>query len=809
MHDLAGLVHVADRSVHHLRHALDRHARLRERIIEALAGLQDVAQSVRQRRADSLALLDDRLRQLLRLVIDTLHVARPRLIDADTGRDRCGGADHGEVEATQAGHEPAQLAAARPRHAPKRLELRHALRGGDPSDGLAELADTPNGCTDAVSEPPDGVAEADSYEGADGRNGEPQVVGQQADGISGDPDPSAEHIEDGWQDPTGDVGQLRQHRLYQFTERLEEFPDRWAEVVHCLAQHRTERVSSIDHRGADIFQRRGEPAGQVVGQAGCRRQELRSCAGGELRRLTTKVHQRLATLVGTEDQAAEYAGDRRDDRDDPAERAEDRSGTEPGDRQPHTRDHALQTARRIRDRLERRRHTAEHPVNIRRLNAVEDRRQLVRHATEPSAEPIGQLADVAADRVPCRGRGEVVEHVDDISPGLHQRPQRRIAEVAEVDEGRLDRPLERFNVTLEVVGLRRCHPLSGTHVVDRGCVLIDRCSATLHEDRRRTHSIGAEQRCQRLLALRIAQPAETRLQLAGHLGDADELPLRVEEVEAQPRHRISGLVGLRHQTLQHRLERSPRVGADQGAVGEHRQDADRLLHRQPGLLGDQATLAESVTELADISGRLVRTRGQHVGDVCHLIAAETEHVHRLRRDRRSIGQVELAGGGKAERSGESTAEHIGDGDARLDELGLGVSGLRRRIDGVSTRLQRCVTQRLHLCSRGVRHRPDAGHRSVEVARRLDRRDADDAERCGSHGRRAGDVAHHRLHARCRHPGHTGRRLLCTLGDIGGELRHVAPNIDPHGPGLRHQSPLPEERQALLRCAVAERLGLRR
>src|SRR5690606_36506430 len=145
----------------------DRHARLRERIVEALAGLQDVAQSVRQRRADSLALLDDRLRQLLRLVIESLHVARPRLIDPDSRRDCCGGADHGDVEPAQTGHEPAQLAAARPRHAPKRLELRHALRGGDPSDGLTELADTPNGCTDAVSEPPDGVAEADSHEGTD------------------------------------------------------------------------------------------------------------------------------------------------------------------------------------------------------------------------------------------------------------------------------------------------------------------------------------------------------------------------------------------------------------------------------------------------------------------------------------------------------------------------------------------------------------------------------------------------------------------------------------------------------------------
>ena len=56
------------------------------------------AQSVRQRRADSLALLDDRLRQLLRLVIDSLHVARPRLIDPDSRRDCCGGADHGDVE---------------------------------------------------------------------------------------------------------------------------------------------------------------------------------------------------------------------------------------------------------------------------------------------------------------------------------------------------------------------------------------------------------------------------------------------------------------------------------------------------------------------------------------------------------------------------------------------------------------------------------------------------------------------------------------------------------------------------------------
>ena len=62
---------------------------------------------------------------------------------------------------------------------------------------------------------------------------------------------------------------------------------------------------------------------------------------------TTKVHQRLATLVGTEDQAAEYAGDRRDDRDDPPSGPRTDRAPSPAIDSPHPRSRP-QTARRIR-----------------------------------------------------------------------------------------------------------------------------------------------------------------------------------------------------------------------------------------------------------------------------------------------------------------------------------------------------------------------------------------------------------------------------------------------------------------------------
>ena len=374
---------------------------------------------------------------------------------------------------------------------------------------------------------PDGVAEADSYEGADGRNGEPQVVGQQADGISGDPG-----------------SQCRAHR------RWVAGPHRRCRPIFgstastsspsargvprsvgrgrpfTLAQHRTECVSSIDHRGADIFQRRGRPRDRLSVRRDAAA-ELRSCAGGELRRSRPRFTNasRPSSEPRTRPPSTPVIGEmtgtippsgrgpighraRRSTAPHPRSR--------PADRSPHPRSSRTPPTHG--------RTPGQHPPAGMRCRGSPD--NWSGSATEPSAEPIGQLADVAADRAPCRGRGEVVDHVDDIVPACTS--DRSDESPRSPRLMRTSRPtLERFNVTLEVVGLRRCHPLSGTHVVDRGCVLIDRCSATLHEDRRRTHSIGAEQRCQRSLALRIAQPAETRLQLAGHLGDADEPPLRV------------------------------------------------------------------------------------------------------------------------------------------------------------------------------------------------------------------------------------------------------------------------------------------
>ena len=121
---------------------------------------------------------------------------------------------------------------------------------------------------------------------------------------------SAEHVDCRGQHRPGQIGEHGQHLTRQFAQALDKIREGRAELIDRIAEHRTELGCSVDDGTADILEGRGDGARQFDREARQGLEQVGAGSGGERARLLPESDQRVAALLGTEDQATEHTGDR-------------------------------------------------------------------------------------------------------------------------------------------------------------------------------------------------------------------------------------------------------------------------------------------------------------------------------------------------------------------------------------------------------------------------------------------------------------------------------------------------------------------
>jgi hypothetical protein len=247
------------------------------------------------------------------------------------------------------------------------------------------------------------------------------------------------------------------------------------------------------------------------------------------------------------------------------------------------------TRRRRGDTGEERPTTAEHPSDVdpgraelgERCAERDDLRDREEHRTADEADRCddsGDRDDTALHRLRQRP-----ERFHDTGDGLHDPAECPVSGLARLDQVGLERGRQLLHVALEGVHLPRRLRTGEAGVVDLVDPALDPRRALLVEDVRGADRVGAEDRRERRVPLRLRQPAELRLQLPGEAGDADEVPLGVVQLDVVLLQQSGGRLRRRSQLGEHRLERGARVGADQARVRERGEGADGVVDGQPEL----------------------------------------------------------------------------------------------------------------------------------------------------------------------------------------------------------------------------------
>jgi hypothetical protein len=205
--------------------------------------------------------------------------------------------------------------------------------------------------------------------------------------------------------------------------------------------------------------------------------------------------------------------------------------------------------------------------------------------------------------------------------------------------------------------------------------------------------------------------------------EADELALRVVQVQAEGVNLLAGLLRRRYQRLQEPAGAGAGLLAGDALRCELGEGADGLLERDVQRGGHWADILQRLGQVGDLTLRLSRAGREQVGDVRDLLAGQTELGHGGGGDAGRVGDVDAAGGGQVQRPLQRAAEDVAHPDPGLAEGGDPVGRLGGAVLGGGAGLDRGLPQLRQLGRGRVGAGRGPGHGLVEVGERL-HRDAD-------------------------------------------------------------------------------------
>ena len=283
--------------------------------------------------------------------------------------------------------------------------------------------------------------------------------------------------------------------------------------------------------------------------------------------------------------------------------------------------------------------------------------------------------------------------------------------------------------------------LGESGLVDLVGVCFDAFGAFLVEDVAGVHGGVAEQDAHGVGALFRGEFGQCGLQLAGEVGQSDEVALAVVQAGAELLHLLPAGAGRGGQADERGSELLARGAAGDALAGERGEGADGVLDAHAHLAGCGADHVEGFAHVAHVALGGVGAGGEQVGDVAGLAAVEAELAEGAGGDFGGFGDVHVAGGGEVERAVESSVEDVLDAHAGLGELVDRVGGFGGAVDGTRAGFDGLVAQCREAVAGGVGVGFDPAHGLVEFHEALDGGDADgQAERADADAEAGGGLA---------------------------------------------------------------------
>ena len=172
--------------------------------------------------------------------------------------------------------------------------------------------------------------------------------------------------------------------------------------------------------------------------------------------------------------------------------------------------------------------------------------------------------------------------------------------------------------------------------------------------------------------------------------------------------------------LQHDLERCARVRADKARRCERRQRTNSFFDAEPCLCCHQAGLLERVTKIADAALGFTCTGRKQIRYVPQVATLKLELREGGSRQFGGVTDTKLTSRCKGQGTVQAAVQDVRCFHTGLSKLRDAVGRLRAGIFGVGTRLDRGLTEQVHVRGRLVCRGLHAGHCRIKICESLHR-----------------------------------------------------------------------------------------